>query len=68
MSFYFDVESKLYCNCLMVTGSISMFFSTIYTKGNNFCYFLFASMDDEGLSKWVSSKGKVCSYGSKLFS
>ena len=27
------------------------FFSTISTKGNNFCDFLFASLDDKALSK-----------------
>ena len=41
----------------------------LYTKGNNFCYFLFASLDNETLSKCsVFLKGCSCSQGSKVFS
>ena len=35
----------------VVNGYTSMF-STIFTKGINFCYFLFASLGDKALSKW----------------
>ena len=36
----------------------SSYFSTIFTQGDNFCVFLFASMDNKTLSKGVNSQRK----------
>ena len=42
--------------------------SAIFSKGDNFCDFLFASVDAEQLQKWGQHFNKrVCSYRSKFF-
>ena len=40
-----------------------MFLSAIFTKGNNFCDFLFAFLDDNTLL----SEERICSHGSEFF-
>ena len=51
-----------------VWGYTSMLFFTIFTKGNNFCYFLFASLDEERYYEMQSAlKGKNLLPGSKFF-
>ena len=50
-----------------MTVYFSVFFFT-FTKGNNFCNFLFASLDDEALPKMdLLLKERICSYWSKFF-
>ena len=51
---------------LKVTGTSPCFFYIIFTKGDNFCDFLFASLDDSYSIMW-STKEKNCSWGSKFF-
>ena len=44
-------------------------FSAIYSKGDNFCDFLFAYLNDKVFSKWgLLLKERICSLGSKFFS
>ena len=51
-----------------VNGYISRScFSATFTKGNNFCDFLFAFPDNKTIPKWdLFLKEKLCSYGSKF--
>ena len=40
---------------------IPSYFPAIFTKGNNFCDFLFAFLDDEALQKWgLLLKERIC--------
>ena len=43
-------------------------FQLFFFKGNNFCYFLFASLDEETLQNWgLLLKERISSNGSKFF-
>ena len=55
------------CLNLVVYGFMPMF-STIFTKGNNFCDLRFLSMDDGTLPEWdLVLKERICSKGSDFF-
>ena len=49
-------------NVHKVRGYTYMFFSAIFTKYDNFCDFLFASLEDEAVQKFGQPlKGRICS-------
>ena len=52
---------------LMCMGALSCF-PAISTKGDNFCDFLFGSLDDIALQKWgLLLNERICSKGANSF-
>ena len=52
-------------NFLIMCMGKPLYFSAIFTKGTNFYDFLFASVDDETLTKWAGKdlRTRICSHG-----
>ena len=55
---YRNIQIRLIRICVVVHSAfkvneyISMFFSAIFAKGSNFCYFTFASLEGKAHQKW----------------